>query len=110
MRRRDLIALLGVPGPLLPLTAVAQQPDRVRRIGVLVAGSQNDPEWRGRYAVILRRLRELGWTEGQNVAVEWRFSEGLPEALPRLACELLLAKVDIIVVNSAGLGAVAREA
>jgi putative ABC transport system substrate-binding protein len=88
----------------------APQTSRVRRIGVLVAGSQTDPEWRDRYAVVLDELRRLGWTPEQNLAIDWRFSEGISEALPRLARELVLSPVDVVVVNSAGLAAVAREA
>jgi ABC-type uncharacterized transport system substrate-binding protein len=79
-------------------------------MGILVAGSRTDPEWRDRYAIVFDQLRQLGWTAEQNLAIDWRFSEGVSEALPQLARELVLSPVDIIVVNSAGLAAIARSA
>jgi ABC-type uncharacterized transport system substrate-binding protein len=91
-------AFLGViAGGLLaaPLAAEAQQPVRVARIGVLSPG---DPlsEPSPRFEAFRRELRERGWVEGQNIAIEWRFAEGKNDRLPDLAAELIRLKVNVI--------------
>ena len=76
--------------------AEAQQPKKVPRIGYLSAG---DPAIDSARAEAIRlALRELGYIEGQNIAIEYRYAEGKPDRLPELAAELVRLKVDIIVV------------
>ena len=83
------VFLLGVP-----LTAEAQTPPKVPRIGFLASDSRtNNP----RLGAFLQGLRELGYVEGQTIAIEYRFAEGRPERLPGLAAELVRLKVDVIV-------------
>jgi len=77
-----------------PFGAFAQQPSKVYRIGVL--GNENAPPWEG----LRRGLRELGYVEGDNVTIEWRWSEGRNERLPALALELVQSEVDVIVASS----------
>ena len=71
MKRRDFITLLS-GAAAWPLAARAQQPERMRRIGVLTALSANDPEGQARVAAFLQALQELGWSVGRNVIVDSR--------------------------------------
>ena len=73
MRRRNFIALLG-GAAAWPLAARAQQADRVRRIGVLLIGPANDREGQSRLMGFLRGLQELGWTEGRNLRIDYRWA------------------------------------
>ena len=81
----------------LGVIAEAQQPKKVSRIGYL---SNRDPASEStRFEAIRLALRELGYTEGQNIAIEYRYAEGKLDRLPELAAELVRLKVDIIVVR-----------
>jgi putative ABC transport system substrate-binding protein len=93
-----------------PLAARAQQGERMRRIGVLQGLSESDPEWSRRFGAFKQRLQELGWTEGRNVAFEFRFADGKPERLPALAAELVHSAVDVILTNAAQPVEAARKA
>jgi hypothetical protein len=66
IRRREFIAVLG-SAAVWPLSARAQQGDRMRRIGVLVSGDENDPVWKPRLSAFTQELSDLGWTDGRNV-------------------------------------------
>jgi putative tryptophan/tyrosine transport system substrate-binding protein len=70
MKRREFIALLGGAAAGWPLAAKAQEPDRMRRIGVLTNLVENDPEGQARDAAFLQGLQQLGWTDGRNVRIE----------------------------------------
>jgi len=91
--RRTFIGTLA--GGLLasPFTTFAQQPTTLPRIGVL--GSEDAPPWEG----FRRGLRDLGYIDGRNITMEWRWSEGRTDRLPALAIELVQLKVDIIVAS-----------
>ena len=81
----------------LCVEARAQQPKKVHRIGYL---SSNDPATESTRAELFRlALRERGYIEGQNIAIEYRYPEGKRDRLPELAAELVRLKVDIIVVT-----------
>src|SRR5262245_4541956 len=85
----------------LGVTAEAQQPKKVPRIGYLAA---NDPASDSARAEAIRlAMRELGYIEGQNLAIEYRYSEGKRDRAPELAAELVRLKVDLIVVAGADL-------
>jgi putative ABC transport system substrate-binding protein len=89
--------------------ARAQSPTKLRRVGILSmgeAGTHPTPLFQG----FLQGLRELGWVDGQNLAVEWRFSEGYAQPLPRLAAELVALPVDLIVASGARPASAAKEA
>jgi putative tryptophan/tyrosine transport system substrate-binding protein len=101
MRRRDFVKAVGGVAVAWPLAARAQQPERVRRIGVLQGLAGTDPEWQRRLAAFKQGLQELGWSEGRNVTFEFRFADGKPDRLPALAVELVRANVDVIVTNAA---------
>jgi putative ABC transport system substrate-binding protein len=110
MKRREFITLIGGAAAAWPLTARAEQSDRLRRVGVLQGLSESDPEWARRFGAFKQRLQELGWTEGRNVAFEFRFAGGNPERLPELASELVQANVDVILTNAAQPIEAARKA
>jgi hypothetical protein len=72
LKRRSFITLLGSAAAAWPLAARAQQPGRMRRIGVLSNLRADDPEWHARLAALLQGLQELGWTVGRNVQIDYR--------------------------------------
>ena len=91
-----------------PLAADAQQPVKVPRIGLLQSGSLSVNR---HFADAFRQgLRELGYVEGQNIAIEARGAEGKYERLPDLAAELVRAKVDVIVVGGTPGSRAAKQA
>ena len=99
MRRREFITLLGGVAAAWPLVARAQQPERMRRIGVIIPAAVDDPEYRARVAGFLQRLEALGWTDGRNVRIEYRWSSGKPEESRRYAAELVAFAPDVILAN-----------
>lgn len=93
----------------IPFPARAQQPKKVHRIGLLRHDRPGDE--RGASSnVFLQRLRELGWTEGKNIAIEYRWAEGKAERLPGLAADLVRSKVDIIVASAVQAALAAKNA
>ena len=78
--RRKFIAGLGGAAAAWPLTARAQQGDRVRRIGMLMAGDENDPVWNTRLSAFTQALADLDWTVGRNVRMDLRWGEPRWEA------------------------------
>ena len=94
MRRRAFITLLGGAAAAWPLTARAQQTGKLPIIGVLGTDSA---AWHPWIAAFLQRLHELGWNEGRNIAIEYRWAEGRPERAAEFAAEFVRLKVDIIV-------------
>src|SRR5215510_15591243 len=96
IRHRELITLLG-SAAAWPLAARAQETRKVYRIGFL----WDSPAVQADSIEAFRRgLRELGWIDGQNIAIEYRWAEGRPERIRELAEELVRLKVDIIVAPS----------
>src|SRR5262245_46191793 len=95
MRRRDFIALLGGAAALPPLAVRAQQPAMLPTIGFLGSGT---PAAHGHWvAAFVQRLRELGWIEGRNLTIEYRWAEGSSNRAAELAAEFVRLKVDVIV-------------
>jgi putative ABC transport system substrate-binding protein len=99
MRRREFITLLGGAAAAWPLAAGAQQPDRMRRIGVLMAHAENDPEGQIFVAVFRETLQKLGWAEGRNVRIDVRWAAEI-ELMPGLAKELVTLQPDVILANN----------
>jgi putative tryptophan/tyrosine transport system substrate-binding protein len=97
MRRREFIAGLGSTAAL-PLVAGAQQPDRVRRVGVLMPYAENDPEGNRRFSTFTQALVGLGWTEGHNVRVDLRSGIGT-DRMQALAHELVGLQPDVILTG-----------
>jgi putative ABC transport system substrate-binding protein len=100
MKRREFITLLGGAAAMWPHVARAQQPDRLRRIGILMPLGESDPEAQRRIAAFTRTLRQIGWVERQSVVFETRFGDGKPERLRALAVALVEANVDVIVTQA----------
>ena len=98
MRRREFIAGIG-GAAAWSLAARAQQPDRMRRIGVLMSLSESDPISPARLAGFRQGLAELGWTEGRNLQIEWRWSEGDVTRTRDYAAELVALAPDLILAN-----------
>jgi len=96
MRRREFIGLLGSTA-ILPLGAHAQQPERISRVGVLMSYAKDNPEGLARIAAFTRELQQLGWTDGRNVKIDYRWDTG---DLRKAATELLTLSPDVILANA----------
>jgi putative tryptophan/tyrosine transport system substrate-binding protein len=109
MRRREFIAGLG-SAAAWPVTARAQQGERVRHIGVLILQDENDPDQKRRYFAFTQALADLGWTDGRNVRIDPRWASGDTNRIRALAEELVGLRPDIIVASSsAATAALQRE-
>jgi putative ABC transport system substrate-binding protein len=99
MRRRQFITLVGGAAVAWPLAVRAQQPERMRRIGVLMSTAADDPESQFRLAAFLQGLQGFGWTVGQNVQIDTRWASGDVVRLRSYAAELLTLSPDIMVAG-----------
>src|SRR6516165_9563161 len=99
MQRREFITLVGGAASW-PLAAHAQQPERVRRIGVLMARSANDPEGQAWVAAFLQGLQELGWSVGRNAIVDIRWFTGNSADARKYAAELVALAPDVLLAES----------
>jgi len=97
MRRRNFVFTLGAIFLTRSFPSEAQQPARIPRIGILIGSSASS--YSARVEAFRRRLRELGYVEGKNIFIEYRYAEGKLERLPDLAAELVGLKVDVIVTT-----------
>src|ERR1700752_5381716 len=104
MKRREFITLLGGTAATWPLAARAQQAGKRPTIGFL--GTTSASAWAPWTAAFVRRLSELGWIEGQTVAIEFRWTEGGGERIAELAAELVRFKVDVIVTGGTAVAAI----
>jgi len=107
VRRREFITLLGGAAAAWPLAAVAQQTDRVRHIGILLLGNAEAASLR---TELRETLRKSGYVEGQNLQFQVRSADGKLDSLPRLAAELVAAKVDVIVAQFTPSALAAKQA
>ena len=98
MKRREFITLLG-SAAAWPLTAHAQQPERIRRVGVLVGLAENDREIKARLAGFRQGLEKFGWSEGSNLRIDYRFAPAGAQA-QSLAKELVALQPDVILAQS----------
>jgi len=99
MKRRELITLLG-GAAAWPLAARAQQTEQVRRLGVLMSDAESDPEAQANAAAVRQGLQELGWTDGRNIRIDYRWAGGDRSRMPALAHELVGLKPDVILARS----------
>src|SRR6476619_769370 len=99
MRRREFLGVLG-GAAACPLDVRAQQPDRMRRIGVLMDMALNDTDASPRTAAFLRGLQQLGWTDGRNVRIETRWAAGNADLQRRYAAELVELAPDVILATA----------
>jgi putative ABC transport system substrate-binding protein len=100
MRRREFIGILGTAAAAWPLGALAQQRDRPHHIGVLMGFAESDEVWQTYLRVFRERLRDLGWTEGQNVKFEYRFAGESAERTRLAAAKLVNSKPDLLFVTT----------
>ncbi len=100
MRRRDFISLVASGAAVWPLPGHAQQAGRVRRIGVLMPFSENDAEGKLELAGFAQQLQELGWADGRNLRIDYRWSAGDPARMQTLAKELIALQPDVIFARS----------
>src|SRR5262245_60668036 len=98
MKRREFIALLGGAAAAWPLAARAQLPEGVRQIGVLMGLAEDDPDTKARLFGLGQGLEKLGWVEGRNVRIDYRFAPAGARA-PELAKELVALRPDVILSN-----------
>src|SRR6516162_9816632 len=102
LRRREFIALLGsAVAPWTP-SALAQQREQMRRIGVLMNLAADDPESSARLSAFVQQLQQLGWIDGRNVQVDIRWGEGNPDLFRRYAIELVARAPDVIEIDMDG--------
>ena len=99
MRRREFITLVGGVAAW-PLSSHAQQPEQMRRIGVLMNFAADDAAAQARLTVFLQALQKLGWTDGRNVRIDIRWSASDPERIRRYAAELVALTPDAIVAST----------
>jgi putative tryptophan/tyrosine transport system substrate-binding protein len=99
MRRREFIMLVGGAAAAWPLVARAQQPDRVRRIGVLLRVNEGDRDTELDLQAFRKGLRDLGWTVGKNIQIEYRYASADPAQMDVYAAELVGVPAEIILAT-----------
>jgi putative tryptophan/tyrosine transport system substrate-binding protein len=99
MRRREVIAAIGTAAAW-PLRAGAQQVRQQRRLGVLVTTGESDPEWKTERTAFLEAMQSLGWTDGANVRIDYRFAAGDRDRLAASGKELVGLKPDVLLARS----------
>lgn len=100
MRRREFLAVLGTAAAAWPLVAHAQQPARMRRVGVLAPFDNSDPELQRLLGAFKERLVGLGWTDGRNLSIDYRFAGGSADNIRAVARDLVASAPDIIFAAS----------
>jgi putative ABC transport system substrate-binding protein len=100
MRRREFLAILGGAAASWPLAARAQQGERMRRVGVLNPFAENDPEVLANITAFRQALQKLGWTDGRNLRIDYRWGGANPERIRAHATELVALEPDVILVSS----------
>jgi putative tryptophan/tyrosine transport system substrate-binding protein len=100
MRRREFITLLGGVVAAWPFAVQAQQGERMRRIGVLTSGAAaDDPDGQIRSAAFSQELQHLGWTDGRNIRIDYRWGAGDPDNIRKYATELVALAPDVILAS-----------
>ena len=109
MRRREFITLLG-GSAVWPSAARAQQSRRMRRVGALMPFAANDPQAQERNAAFLQGLQQLGWTVGENIQIDYRWSGGTEDATQKDAAELVSLAPDVIFASGSAAAGPLRRA
>jgi ABC-type uncharacterized transport system substrate-binding protein len=110
MKRREFMALLGGAAAAWPLAARAQQDERVRRIGVLTSSTMHDPASQARLGALQQGLQLLGWNDGRNMRIDYRWAAGDPDDLHKYAAELVALAPDVILANGSAAAALLLQA
>ncbi len=103
MKRREFITLLGGAAASWPLAARAQQSGPMRRVGVITGTGvdADDADMKARFGVFAQALEQLGWSQGRNVQIDYRFGSGNPDDIRRHAVELAALAPDVILSSGA---------
>src|SRR3954464_3891937 len=103
MKRREFIAALGGVAASRPLAALAQQAGPMRRVGVITGTGvdADDADMKARFGVFAQALEQLGWSQGRNVQIDYRFGSGNPDDIRRHAVELAALAPDVILSSGA---------
>jgi len=99
VKRREFITLVGGAAATWPLGARAQQGERIRRVGVLMNTTPDEPDSQARVAALAQRLQETGWTVGRNLRIDTRWSSGNRARLRKEAADLVALGPDVIVAG-----------
>ncbi|HVI16714.1 MAG TPA: ABC transporter substrate-binding protein, partial [Pseudolabrys sp.] len=110
MKRREFIGLLGGAAAASPLAAWAQGTQQVRRVSMLLGLDEKDPETNSRVRAFRLGMRDLGWVEGRNVQIEYRFAGTKLESINKHVAEVIRLAPDVIVAHSSPVVAVLRPA
>ena len=110
MKRREFITLLGGAALASPVAARAQQPGRMRRVGVLMGVAESDPEGQARIAAFRQGLSDLGWADRRNLRIEYRWAAGDADRIRAYAAELVALAPDVLVGNGAPVLTALRDA
>ena len=110
MRRRDFITLLGGAAATWPVVGRAQQGERVRRVGVLMHTTSDEPDAQARLAAFLQGMQGAGWEVGRNLRIETRWSEGDVARLRKNATELVALNPDVILAGTGPTAATLQQA
>jgi len=100
IRRRSFLTLLGGAAAGWPVVARAQQGERMRRVGLLVSGTSTDPEMQARNLALAQELERLGWSEGRNLQIDYRFGDSLPSQYQAFAKELVALRLNLFVAQT----------
>jgi putative ABC transport system substrate-binding protein len=100
MKRRQFITLVGGVAASVPFAARAQQAERMRRIGVLMAYAESDKEAQARIAIFRQEVQKLGWTEGRNIQIDTRWAPVDAEKINRSAQELVASQPDVVLSST----------
>ena len=101
MRRRDFITLLGGAAAAWPIAASAQQGGQMRRIALLIPSAEHDPEWRNQVVAFVQALQQLGWTDGANLRIDYRWTGVESERIQANVGEVVGMKPDAILASTA---------
>ena len=96
MKRREFITLLGGAAVAWPLAARGQQPERMRRVGIIMSIGADDAEGQKRIAAVRQGLQQLGWSDGRNVSIEVRWTAGNFDAVRKSVTEMVALAPDVI--------------
>ena len=99
IRRRAFISLLGGAAAAWPLAARAQQPEQVRRIGVLMGAAENDPQSQAEITAFRQGLQRLGWM-GRNIRIAYRWGQGEADRTRKAAGELIALQLEAVLASS----------
>jgi putative ABC transport system substrate-binding protein len=108
--RREFITLLGGAAAVWPLAARAQQPERMRRIGILLGLAENDLMVQSRMVAFRKGLRDLGWVESRNIQIDYRFAGGDSDRARTYAAELVKLAPDVFLANGTPVIVALRQA